>query len=553
VKILKSIVIKYHSNEKSWSDYAFIFILKNILTSTPFILIFLSSTTPSFSQNEDQYNYLNKAKELIDNQNIPGAIQVLKNIEKEFQSDIEFIQIYSQALYWNQDFDATIAVYNKAMKRYPNSDVLQLHFGRILFELNNLPEANKLLTAYAELHPEDPESVVLLATIAYWLGKPPEVALEYLDNLLELYPDYQEAKTLRKEILASTAPTLRFNTSYYSDSQPLQAMVNTVEYSNYRSSWLQPVVMVQNRVFKQADPTVLIQLANKSFFPKTHTELLMRVGLFNDSWHNEFSPTFGFDIRQKTIENWILSGGIDRRPYVFTLASLNNNLMPTSYNVGLGRQSELWTGNVSFQHTQFEDDNYVRVGTATLIFSLVKSKIINFNLGYGFMMADSKENRFKLADPFYAYVHETEIGTQFPGIFDPYFTPQNQRVHSTIADFSVRISPKVNINLYGNIGIQARIDNPNVVFYGSSDPNHYIDPTTTDQNDQTPVKAHTINPEDIYRILIPTEYFPMDLKGSINWSIKKNINLKTEYAYQKAVFFDSHMISLGLNWNLSND
>jgi len=553
VGIIKSIVLKCQSDDKTWGAYAFVFVFKKALFTTPIILIFLSSTTPSFSQNEDQYNYLNKAKELIDNNNISEAIEILKDLEKDNYTNIEFIQLYSQALYWNQDFDATLALYNKAMKLYPDSDILQLHFGRILFELNNLSEANKLLSAYAELHPEDPETGVLLATIAYWIGRPPEIALEYLEDLLEIYPDYQDAKILRKEILASTAPNLRINTSYYSDSQPLQAMVNTIEYSNYRSSWLQPTFMVQNRVFKQADPTILFQMANKSFFPKTHTELLMRFGLFNDSWHNEFSPTFGFDIRQKTIENWILSGGIDRRPYVFTLASLNNNLMPTSYNAGLGRQSDLWTGNVSFQHTQFEDDNYVRVGTATLVFSLVKSNIINFNLGYGFMMADSKENRFRLADPFQAYVHETEIGTQFPGIFDPYFTPQNQRVHSAIADLSINISPKFKMNLYGNIGIQASIDNPNVIFYGSSDPNHYFDPASTDPNTQTPVETHPINPDDIYRILIPTEYFPMDLKGSFNWSITKNLNLKTEYAYQKAVFFDSHMVSLGLNWNLSND
>jgi len=546
VEILKSIVIKYNTDEKSWGDYAFILIIKKVFTTTPIILIFLSSTTLSYSQNIEQYNYLYKAKELIDNQNISEAIEVLKTLEKDNYQNIDFIQLYSQALYWNQDFDATLAVYKKAMKLYPKSDVLQIHFGRILFELNNLSEANKMLSAYAELHPEDPEAGVLLATIAYWLGKPPEIALEYLDEVLEVYPEYQEAKILKKEILASTAPNLRFTTSYYSDSQPLQAMINTVEYSNYRSSWLQPTVMFQNRNFKQADPTILIQFANKSYFPKTNTELLMRVGLFNDSWHNEFSPTYGFDIRQGIVENWSISGGIDRRPYVFTLASLNNNLMPTSYNAGLGRQSERWTGNVSFQHTQFEDDNYVRVGTATLIFSIVKSKAINFNLGYGFMMADSKENRFRLADPFHAYVHDTDIGTQFPGIFDPYFTPQNQRVHSAIADLSINISPKIKVSMYGNIGIQASIDNPNVVFYGSSDPNHYTDTETS-------AEAFRIHPDDIYRILIPTEYFPMDLKGSFTWNMTKNLNLKTEYAYQKAVFFDSHMVSLGLNWNLSND
>lgn len=550
---IKGIVLKYQIDEQSWVDYALIFIFKKVFTTTPFILIFLSSSAPSYAQNHEQYDYLNKAKELIDNQNFSEGIQILKEHEIENFHDINFIQLYSQALYWNQDFDATLALYKKAMRLYPKSDILQLHFGRILFELNNLQEAKKMLTSYAEFHPDDPEAGVLLATIAYWLGKPPEIALEYLEEILEINPDYPQAKALMQEILASTAPNLRFNTSFYSDSQPLQAMVNTVEYSNYRSSWLQPTVMFQNRNFKQADPTLLIQLANKSFFTKTETELHLRVGLFKDTWHNEFSPTFGFDIRQRIIENWFLSGGIDRRPYVFTLASLNKNLMPTSYNTGLGRQGDFWTGNVSFQHTQFEDDNYVRVGTATLLFALVKSKLINFNLGYGFMMADSKENRFRLADPFNAYVHETEIGTQFPGIFDPYFTPQNQRVHSTIADLSIQISPKVQVNLYGNIGIQASIDNPNVVFYGSSDPAHYVDHATADPNQIAESEAYQINPDDIYRILIPTAYFPMDLKGSITWNMTKNLNLKTEYAYQRAVFFDSQMISLGLNWNLSND
>jgi len=554
VKSIKSIKNIYLTDSFLSVDYAFLILLKKPSSPTLIILIFLSFYTPSFSQNQDQYNYINKAKELINNQELPEAIKILKDLEKEDPRNLDVIQLYSQALYWNQDFDATLALYKKSMKNFPQSDVLKIHFGRIHFELNNYFEAKKLLTSYVEQQPEDPEAGILLATIAYWEGKPPQVALEYLDEVLEHHPENSDAKALMKEILVSTAPNLRLSSAFYSDSQPLQAKINTVEYSNYQSSWLQPSVMFQNRNFKQADPTLLIQLSNKAFFSKSGTELLMRVGLFNDSWHNEFSPTYGFDVRQKIVEKWSLSGGIDRRPYVFTLASLNNNLMPTTYSAGLGRQSDRWTGNISMSHTQFEDDNYVRVGTASLIFALIKSSTLKINLGYGFMMADSKESRFRLADPFHAYVHETEIGTQFPGIFDPYFTPQNQSVHSIISDISFKISPKIQVNLYGNIGINARIDNPNVIFYGSSDPSHYVEhPAPIDPNITTPVVAHRIHREDIYRIMIPTEYFPMDLKGSFNWNMTKNLNLKTEYAYQRAVFFDSHMLSLGLNWTLSNE
>lgn len=554
MKTIKSIVISYQTDGYPTGDYALSFFIKTISKSSLFILIFLSFNTPSYSQNQEQYNYLNKVRELINNQDLPEAIKILKELEKENPRDLDIIQLYSQALYWNQDFDATLALYKKSMKSFPQSAELKLHFGRIHFELNNFFEAKKLLASYIEVQPEDPEAGILLATIAYWEGKPPQVALEFLDEVLEHHPENPEAKALMKEILISTAPNLRLSSSYYSDSQPLQAMINTVEYSNYQSSWLQPSVMFQNRNFKQADPTLLMQLSNKAFFSKTGTELIMRAGLFKDSWHNEFSPTYGFDLRQRLVEKWSLSGGIDRRPYVFTLSSLNQNLMPTTYSAGLGRQSDLWSGNISVNHTQFQDDNYVRVGTASLIFAVIKSSSLKVNLGYGYMMADSKESRFRLADPFYAYVHETEIGTQFPGIFDPYFTPQNQSVHSVISDISFNISPKVQVYLYGNIGFKAVIDNPNVIFYGSSDPNHYIDPAEqADPNNLAPIEAHRIHPEDIYRVLFATEYFPMDLKGSLNWNMTKKLNLKTEYAYQRAVFFDSHMVSLGLNWNLSNE
>jgi len=554
VKSIKSIYKNRQQDVNPSVDYALMFFTVKPLPACIFIVIFLACHTSSYSQNPLQYNYLNIAKELINNQEFPEAITILKGLEKENPQSIEIIQLYSQALYWNQDFDATIAVYKKAMKNLPQSAALKLHFGRIHFELNNYFEAKKLLNQYLTLQPEDPEARILLATIAYWEGKPPQVALEYLDEVLDQHPGHSDAKALMKEILVSTAPSLRISSSYYSDSQPLQAMINTVEYGNYQSSWLQPSVMIQNRNFRQADPTLLIQLSNKAFFFKTGTELLLRLGLFNDSWHNRFSPTYGFDVRQSIMEKWSLSGGIDRRPYVFTLASLNQNLMPTTYNAGIGRQSDLWTANASIGHTQFHDDNYVRVGTASWIFALIKSAPLKVNLGYGFMMADSKESRFRLADPFYAYVHETEIGTQFPGIFDPYFTPQNQSVHSVISDISFNVSPKVQVYLHGNIGFKAKIDNPNVIFYGSSDPNHYIDPSLqNDPNTLAPIAAHLIHREDIYRIIIPTEYFPMDLKGSLNWNMTKKLNLKTEYAYQRAVFFDSHMVSLGLNWNLSNE
>lgn len=529
---------------------------KNIVAIFSLLFMFFSLPATSFSQTFNPFDTLDKAKNLIADQRISEAVILLTQLEKQNKGDEDVIILLSQALYWNQDFDNFLKYYKKTIKSYPQSENLKIHFGRILFELNHLDEAKKILTSYAEANPRDVENNILLATIAYWQGDPPQIALEFLENVLDQYPTHKEALALRKEIAISTAPRLNFTTSLYSDSQPLQALINTVELSNYYSSWLQPSVLFQNRNFNQADPTLFFQLSNKSIIIKSKTEIHTCVGLFNDSWHSEFSPTWGLDLIQETLNKLYLSGGIDKRPYVFTLASLNQNLMPTSYTAGINRQGELWTARLSFQHMQFEDDNYVQTGSMVFLIPIIISNSLHVNIGYSYMMADSKENRFRLAEPVAAKVSETDIGTNFPGIFDPYFTPENQKVHSLITEIALTISPKISWSINANVGVHATIDNPNVIFYGASDPYYYspefINPVNPNSLNPS-AKNDLIDPADIYRVLIPTEYFPMDLKSTLNWKMTKNLYLKTEYAYQRAVFFDSHLLSLGLNWNLTNE
>jgi len=521
----------------------------------------------SYSQNQNLFDSLDLARNKMNESKYSESLAILNSLGKKHPQNIDIIRLKGQVLYWSGDFDATLGYFNTFLTQHPEADILKLDYGRILFELNHLDKAQHHLFAYYNLHPEDPETGIILATIAYWEGKPPKIALGYIERVLVLYPGNVPAFNLRKEILMTAGPQLHVFSSYSSDSQPLQAFLGSAAFSFYQSAFLQPSLEIQTRQFGKAQQALSLQIANKAVLTKSQTEFLMSTGFFKNSWIEELIPTWGFELRQKTFAQLMLSAGINRSPYLFTLASLNQNILPTTFTAGLGRETgESWTGKASVQLWQFQDNNTIRMGSAWFLIPVIKQPYFVMNIGYAFMMADSDENRFALVEPVTGAVNQTEIGQVFPGIFDPYFTPQNQMVHSVLAKLDFNFSQKVNVSLNNNLGVYAIIDNPNFIFYGVSDPQPDAQnpgpPVGTPSNPNAPGKPIVENPNpgttairssDLYRVLVPTTYFPLDLKGKITWKTNTKLTFRTEYAYLKTIFFDSHTLSLGLNYKFWNE
>jgi hypothetical protein len=517
-----------------------------VLIKPSLLLLLLLINYCTFSQSQGFYDSLTMARELLDNQKINQAISILRSCEKSNPNNVHVMRLYGQALYWSKDFDATRNYFRAAIERNPQLDILKLDYGRILFELHELPEAKIILSEYLTTTPGDTETHLMLGAIAYWQGNRPKTSFQHLFAVQSAYPDNQQARDLIREIRQNTSPYLKINAAKYSDSQPLQVLQTLIETGFYQSAWLQPSIQFQNREFEAGTHAQHVQFVNKTTFPKSKTSFLMRVGVFQNSWTNENPYTSGIEIRQALSNNYEFSSGVDRSPYLFTLRSLNSNVMQTNYITSIGRESGTrFKGKVMFQHQQFDDNNFVQSFSLWTLFPVASTTSFQFDLGYAYFRAGSKENRFVLENPDDENITPTGPGNTFPGVFDPYFTPQNQLAHSLLAKIDLKLGSSVSISLNNNIGVFARIDNPEFVQGGTGGPgpgpgNPIFPPSPT-------------QPTGINKVFKPTNYFPLDLTGTIRWEISKKILLTSEYNYFKTIWFDSHTVRAGLKINFWND
>jgi len=510
-----------------------------------FMLFFvLGLPIESISQIVTRYDSMDLARNMMYSQRLPEAIYILEILNVKYPEEEIVKELYSQALYWNKDYNKTIAYIRSTDHPSPG---LSFHYGNILFELDRLREAQFFLSSYLLSHQDDPEALLLLAKISYWQRGSTKGALNYIDQILGNDPLHAQALQFKEEIYQDIAPQVGLKAKYYNDSQTLQAMMYATRLSYYYNSWLQPSVQVNTNQYANGEQVLMANFSNRLVFPNTKTELGLTSGVFSNSWSNELTPTWSVSFKQKTLKNLFLTAEAGQTPYLFTLASIGQNIMPVSLATSLVKESGTgWTGSVTLQEWQFMDENKIRSLSSWVLFPIAQHPILSLNIGYAFIMANADHNRFTLEDP---SVMPSTFGEVLPGVFDPYFTPQNQLVHAALAKIDINFSKKFRASLNSNIGIYATIDNPNFIYYGSTEPNS---PSIGNGPVSRPIpNVPSTEYDGIYRILIPTKYFPIDISGRLVMELNRFFTLQTEWGYMSTIYFNSHTASIGLNWKFA--
>lgn len=499
--------------------------------------ILLICPSIGIAQTQGYYDSLELARSKMDEKKLIEAFEILDQLEKQFPGEENLIRIKGQALYWSQDFELTKSFFRTKISSFPDLQWIKLDYGRILYELHENKEAKGILDQFLAHQPEHPEANQMMATLNYWVGQSPKKSYDYLEKILIPFPDNPSALELQKEIREGTSPFFKIITGYFSDSQPLQFFNFQQEGSFYLHSKIQPGYSLNYRNYSNGINVFSIQAWNKIGWTQTGTPLLLRGGMASSSIWDGAELTFGGVFSQRISKDIELRASVDREAYFYTLASLQEKIIPLVFRAELGREvGSTWTGKVLFQRSNFEDNNSVQTISFWGLYSLMNQNLVRIDLGYAFMTSDSEEVRFEPNQPILNRPNNTAIGEVIPGSYTPYFTPIHQQVHGLLAKLNVNFSGNVKLAISGNVGVYAEIDNPNTIYYGGPG-----------------VGNAPIKPSDIFLELFPTRYNPMDLSAEITCNLSSGTSLKMQYTYQKTIFFESNAIQAGLNFRIWND
>ena len=143
-----------------------------------------------------------KAIELIENNQLESAINILKEAEKNFPNEFSFINLLAQISLENNNINDGINLLKKSLQINPNQPLVLFDLGIAFLKNNELEEAIKFFDKSAILDPTNIKIFINKAVILNKLNRLDELINCY-QKIIQLDPNYIDAYTNQAEILYS--------------------------------------------------------------------------------------------------------------------------------------------------------------------------------------------------------------------------------------------------------------------------------------------------------------------------------------------------------------
>ncbi len=484
------------------------------------------------SQNSSPVDTIEYARSKAFEKDYSVADKLLTEYNR-FHKEVNALRLHAQVLYWMKQFNRSIEVYEKTLSNFPGISVVKLDYGRLLFELGKLKKAQALLNDFITNDSLNVEANIMLSYINMWSGQN-KAAKDRANLILKQYPDNKDAISILNQINIYTTPYISAGTNFQSDDQPLTATGFAVETGVYRSWALSPTLQAQYNDFKIPEgkyQSLWIQAGNKISLGIGST-LNVAGGLFQhiNSGDSYFTGRIGFT--QKISRSFSGEAGFEKKPYQYSIASVRTPVLENVLSLAAGfNKSDNWLGKAGFQRQNFEGNNNINTAYLWLLAPLVKQKNFKVQVGYAFSYAHADKNNFVAAAPLSTLINTTPLYGTVSGIFDPYFTPQNQFINLLLASINIGLSKKVQFSSRTNIGVFAQADNPFLMLEKSTGNQQYY----------------------INKGYSTLKYTPIEWVSNLQLNLSPKFSVHLNYTYQKFLFYTNNQGGIQLKYNFIHD
>lgn len=489
-----------------------------------FLIIFLITSKISLAQINSRTDTVEVARNLSNQKKFQEAADLLKQYETRNLKNINAVRLHAQVLYWMKDFDGALYLLAHAMEINPNP-YLQFDYGRMLFELNRLDEAEKIMEDYLTKDAQNVEALNTLGTIAYWKGEPTK-AKTYFNKVLKKYPTNEQALKFIVEINDSNRPYINLSGGYGSDTQPLSLVTGQIEIGWYQSKYFAPKLSLQSINYTENNSQSFygVQLGNKFSLIALKLDIIISGGIYKSPVENANGWTGKVELNKKLSSVFSLSASAQHQPYFYTLSSLQKEVTFDNYGLALvlNKPNGLM-GWVGYNLQQFMDQNRISSYGAWLLLPPIKFSDFKFALGYSFNYANADQDYFIATTPLIKAI----ITKTVDGVYDPYFTPINQIENSVLANLQFKTNEVLSFSLNSRFGFYAIADRPGYV-----------------------LNSGVRNQPSITKAFNSEKFTPVEINAAINFKVSKKTTLHGNYSYLETYFYNNNLASLGLNIKL---
>lgn len=462
----------------------------------------------SFYTEFEEEDILKTTNYYITRKEYNKAAFFLSKFYNHFPESFKVNWLYAHVLYMNGDKTQAEDKFKKAVFISPNNKDLQLDYARMLYELGKIDKVESILSKFMDDDSKNVEFLLMQANISFWKGNLKK-SQKKIDKIHEVYPKTEITKSLKDQIEVSTAFHIKTIFEYQSDTQPMDYIAEHLALGQYRSRFLNFKLEVSNYNFSpKKEQALIIKLSNQFYFDGLKLATNITGGVYKN-FSGETDWIGGINFTQKLTKKASLNLGYSKRSLLGTIASTTFNLTTQNIFGGIDYSNKLVVFHAGYNHQFFEDENTIKSVASWIVSQPIKIKKLNFQFGYGYNFSDAK-------DILFIYNNEGI------GVYNPYFTPKEQQIHSGLLILNYKPFKKLKLGTKVNYGFKSNVKNP------------------------YPLQVDANNTEigGFYN----EEFTSLEFNGLIKYSYSDRFRIDASYVYQETFFYKRNNVNLGFNF-----
>ncbi len=478
----------------------------------------------SFAQTDSP----SRAEELMNRGEFQPARQILEQHLQHTPDDASAHRLLGRLLYWLHDFERSRFHYNRALGLEAENTSLRLEYGRMLVETGNWSLARDILQPLrtnADLPAGQvgqaghaAEAEYLLGLIEYWDGDWTS-AIEHFEATLRVSPQHADARRYLRDIRIASAPSVSFSSEVQSDTQPLDRLVLTGR-AVWNSTPLQAFTVHAERQNVQASTSTpnisSVMVGYSQYHASLRVDTEAGVGLLQRSFTSKSIGLWRAAVGLRPFASLKLSLRGEHTGYHWTTASVETPVHTISFGVFVDWNSPGgWTGQAAYEVVRFPDKNTMQRSYLWLLAPVLRDGETRLSIGYSFSRSDTKENRFTLKQ-------QNDLRS---GVYTPYYTPEEQTIHTIIGVFTTRVSPSVSVRANLSYALYA-VEQAPYFFYGRS----------------------VEGPPPVFRSFSQRTFRPWKANVALTGSFSSHVAWSLEGTYWTTAYYDSRHLAFTISY-----
>lgn len=416
----------------------------------------------------------------------------------------------AQLAYLNQDAEAATSYYEKVFSRLSKDPVFIADYGGFLMNQRRYRKAIGVL----KLQQDDALNRLYLARTYYWQGdylgakrviktfSPQERELDFVQGFIR---EFDLAKSARFDA----------DLIYHTDDQPLQYTQENFRIAKKFNNFLEPLAEVNLGQFSSdsgASGATVVRLGNRFHINPIKTDITAQLGSFSIRQGAAF--LYQVQLHTQLSRIFSLDAHLSREPYRYTIAS---TLSPVTYDdktLALNVDSRWLLGRFQYSANDF-GGNTIDNTSLWLLVPVLNKKTFKIRVGYAFQYSNADSSMYVPRST------PVTMEKNVVGIYNPYFTPADQQIHSALLQLQAFPTPRLSLSASASLPLSAKIDNPYLY-------------TLQDANGNVVVE----------RGFLPTSYKPTEVKLSAGYKVSDWLSLTGGYQYANLFFYKGHSLNL---------